>query len=147
MNGSPNGTLLIVEDNDDDYLFTERAFKKSKFANPLARACNGDEALNYLYQREGFEGVPRPSMVLLDLNMPGVNGYTVLEKMKADPELKSIPVVVLTTSDDPRDIETCYALGANSYVHKPVDLPGFIEAIARLKDYWFEISLLPATTP
>lgn len=147
MNGTPSGTLLIVEDNDDDYLFTERAFKKSKFANPLARARNGDEALNYLYQRNGFEDKPRPSMVLLDLNMPGVNGYTVLETMKADPDLKRIPVVVLTTSDDPRDIETCYGLGANSYVHKPVDLPGFIEAIARLKDYWFEIALLPETQP
>lgn len=145
MNGSLRGTLLIVEDNDDDYLFTERAFKKSKFANPLVRARNGEQALNYLYQEGEFADAARPAMVLLDLNMPGVNGYTVLEKMKADERLRSIPVVVLTTSDDPRDIEKCYSIGANSYVHKPVDLPGFIEAIARLKDYWFEISLLPET--
>ena len=143
MNGSKQGTLLVVEDNDDDYLFTERAFKKSLFANPLVRTRNGEEALDYLYQRGQFADAPRPAMMLLDLNMPGINGYTVLEKMKSDASLRSIPVVVLTTSDDPRDIEKCYDIGANSYVHKPVDLPGFIEAIARLKDYWFEISLLP----
>jgi len=143
MNGSKQGTLLVVEDNDDDYLFTERAFKKSRFANPLVRTRNGEEALDYLYQRGQFADAPRPAMMLLDLNMPGINGYTVLEKMKSDASLRSIPVVVLTTSDDPRDIEKCYDIGANSYVHKPVDLPGFIEAIARLKDYWFEISLLP----
>ena len=143
MNGSKQGTLLVVEDNDDDFLFTERAFKKSRFANPLVRTRNGEEALDYLYQRGQFADAPRPAMMLLDLNMPGINGYTVLEKMKSDASLRSIPVVVLTTSDDPRDIEKCYDIGANSYVHKPVDLPGFIEAIARLKDYWFEISLLP----
>ena len=143
MNGSKQGTLLVVEDNDDDYLFTERAFKKSRFANPLVRTRNGEEALDYLYQRGQFADAPRPAMMLLDLNMPGINGYTVLEKIKSDASLRSIPVVVLTTSDDPRDIEKCYDIGANSYVHKPVDLPGFIEAIARLKDYWFEISLLP----
>ena len=143
MNGSKQGTLLVVEDNDDDFLFTERAFKKSRFANPLVRTRNGEEALDYLYQRGQFADAPRPAMMLLDLNMPGINGYTVLEKIKSDPSLRSIPVVVLTTSDDPRDIEKCYDIGANSYVHKPVDLPGFIEAIARLKDYWFEISLLP----
>jgi len=107
------------------------------------RTRNGEEALDYLYQRGQFADAPRPAMMLLDLNMPGINGYTVLEKMKSDASLRSIPVVVLTTSDDPRDIEKCYDIGANSYVHKPVDLPGFIEAIARLKDYWFEISLLP----
>ena len=143
MNGSKQGTLLVVEDNDDDFLFTERAFKKSKFANPLVRTRNGEEALDYLYQRGQFADAARPAMMLLDLNMPGINGYTVLEKIKSDASLRSIPVVVLTTSDDPRDIEKCYDIGANSYVHKPVDLPGFIEAIARLKDYWFEISLLP----
>ena len=143
MNGSKQGTLLVVEDNDDDFLFTERAFKKSRFANPLVRTRNGEEALDYLYQRGQFADAPRPAMMLLDLNMPGINGYIVLEKIKSDPSLRSIPVVVLTTSDDPRDIEKCYDIGANSYVHKPVDLPGFIEAIARLKDYWFEISLLP----
>ena len=143
MNGSKQGTLLVVEDNYDDFLFTERAFKKSRFVNPLVRTRNGEEALDYLYQRGQFADAPRPAMMLLDLNMPGINGYTVLEKIKSDPSLRSIPVVVLTTSDDPRDIEKCYDIGANSYVHKPVDLPGFIEAIARLKDYWFEISLLP----
>lgn len=145
MNGRLSGTLLIVEDNDDDYLFTERAFKKAKFANPLVRVSDGQSALDFLYKAGDYADSPRPAMVLLDLNMPGVNGYTVLEKMKADETLRAIPVVVLTTSDDPRDIEKCYTLGANSYVHKPVDLPGFIEAIARLKDYWFEISLLPET--
>ena len=143
MTGSPEGTLLIVEDSDDDYLFTERAFKKAKLANPLVRCESGERALDYLFHRGEFEDVVAPALVLLDLNMPGMDGREVLKAMKADDRLRRIPVVVLTTSDDPRDIEACYELGANSYVHKPVDMAGFVDAMARLKSYWFEINLLP----
>ena len=82
-------------------------------------------------------------MILLDLNLPGTDGREVLEDIKGDAELQSIPVVVLTTSSDERDIEACYQAGANSYVQKPVNLDGFIEAIRRLKDYWLEIAILP----
>ena len=82
-------------------------------------------------------------MILLDLNMPGTGGKEVLQQIKSSPELRKIPVIVLTTSNDEKDIEACYDLGANSYVQKPVDLAGFMEAIGRLKDYWFTVSILP----
>ena len=129
-------TILIVEDNDDDYLFTRRAFKTAQCGNPLHRVHDGQEALDFLRDT-------KPGMILLDINMPGLNGYDFLEQRNLVPELRRIPVIVLTTSDDPQDIVQCYQMGANSYVHKPVTMQGFVEAIARLKDYWFQISLLP----
>ena len=132
----PQHTILIVEDNDDDYLFTRRAFQMAQCCNPLHRAHDGQEALDFLRDTQ-------PGMILLDINMPGLNGYDFLEQRNLVPELRRIPVIVLTTSDDPQDIAQCYQMGANSYIHKPVTMQGFVEAIARLKDYWFRISLLP----
>ena len=129
-------TILIVEDNDDDYLFTRRAFKIAQCSNPLHRAHDGQEALDFLRDST-------PSTILLDINMPGLNGYDFLEQRNRVPEFRRIPVIVLTTSDDPQDIAKSYEKGANSYIHKPVTMQGFVEAIARLKDYWFQISLLP----
>ena len=104
--------------------------------NPLHRAHDGQEALDFLRDTQ-------PGMILLDINMPGLNGYDFLKQRNLVPELRRIPVIVLTTSDDPQDIAKCYQMGANSYIHKPVTMQGFVEAIARLKDYWFRISLLP----
>ncbi len=142
-------SILIVEDNEDDYLATVRAFKKSNLANPINRCTNGDQALDYLFHRGEFSGpgkAPKPSIILLDLNLPGTDGRGVLQIIKADPELMKIPVIVLTTSDAEQDIEKCYAAGANSYVKKPVDLEGFIKAIARLTEYWLDVSILPKNT-
>jgi len=139
-------SILIVEDNDDDYLATVRAFKKANLANPINRCTNGDQALDYLYHRGEFSEpgkAPQPSIILLDLNLPGTDGRGVLQIIKADPDLMKIPVIVLTTSDAEQDIEKCYEAGANSYVKKPVDLEGFIKAIARLTEYWLDVSLLP----
>ena len=138
--------ILIVEDNDDDYIATMRAFKKANFANPVRRCTNGDQALDYLFQRGEFSApgkAPRPGLILLDLNLPGTDGRSVLHTIKAAPELLKIPVVVLTTSNAEQDIEQCYAAGANSYVQKPVDFEGFIRAIARLSEYWLKVSILP----
>jgi CheY-like chemotaxis protein len=138
--------ILIVEDNDDDYFATMRAFKKANFANPVRRCTNGDQALDYLFQRGEFSApgtATRPGLILLDLNLPGTDGRSVLHTIKAAPELQKIPVVVLTTSNTEQDIEQCYAAGANSYVQKPVDFEGFIRAIARLSEYWLEVSILP----
>ena len=139
-------TILIVEDSDDDYMATVRAFKKANIVNPVQRCTNGDQAIDYLLQRGEFtdpDKAPRPNIILLDLNLPGTDGREVLRKIKADPKLQKIPVIVLTTSNAEQDIEQCYAAGANSYVQKPVDLVGFIQSIARLTDYWFNVSLLP----
>jgi len=138
--------ILLVEDSPEDYEATVRAFKKASVANCLYRCKDGDEALDYLFRRGRYadpEAAPRPGVILLDLNMPGTDGREVLAEIKQDPTLKRIPVIVLTTSVDERDIEACYQSGANSYVQKPVDLVGFIEAIHRLKDFWFEIVVLP----
>ncbi len=138
--------ILIVEDSDDDFFAMQRAFKKAGLLNPIHRCSNGDQAVDYLFRRGEFaapDAAPRPAIILLDLNLPGLDGRDVLRMVKADLELRRIPVIVLTTSCAPQDIQRCYADGANSYVHKPVDLEGFFQAISRLKDFWFGIAVLP----
>jgi len=138
--------LLIVEDNDDDYFATMRAFKKANLSNPIRRCTTGDQALDYLFMRGEFaaaDAAPRPSIILLDLNLPGTDGREVLRIIKQDRDLLKIPVIVLTTSHAEQDIEQCYAAGSNSYVQKPVDFEGFVLAIARLSDYWLNVSILP----
>ncbi len=146
MAGKKTQTILIVEDSDDDYIATVRAFKKANLSNPVQRCTNGDQAIDYLLQRGEFPGpgkAPRPSIILLDLNLPGTDGKEVLRMIKDNPGLQKIPVIVLTTSNAEKDVEQCYAAGANSYVQKPVDLGGFLQSVARLTDYWFNISILP----
>jgi len=146
MVGSGSQIILIVEDSDDDYMATVRAFKKANLINPVRRCTNGDQAMDYLLQRGEYSdpgNAPRPSIILLDLNLPGTDGREVLRMIKADPNLQKIPVIVLTTSNAEQDIERCYEAGANSYVQKPVDLVGFIQSVARLTDYWFNVSILP----
>lgn len=146
MVGNESQFIMVVEDNDDDCIATMRAFKKANLHNPVRRCTNGDQALDYLFRRGEFsapDAAPRPSIILLDLNLPGTDGRSVLHTIKAEPELQKIPVIVLTTSNAEQDIEQCYAAGANSYVQKPVDFEGFIRAIARLSEYWLEVSILP----
>ncbi|QDV84124.1 response regulator [Stieleria sp.] len=143
-----NQPILIVEDSPEDFEATVRALRSSGLRNSLYRCSDGDEALDYLHRRGDYasaDTAPRPGIILLDLNLPGTDGREVLEEIKQDPELKKIPVVVLTTSTDERDIEACYEFGANSYIQKPVDLAGFVNAIQRLKDYWFRIVVFPKT--
>ncbi len=139
-------TILIVEDSPEDFEATRRALLKSGLRNGIRWCVDGDDALDFLFQRGKYSdpaNAPRPGMILLDLNMPGTDGREVLAEVKQDPALKTIPVIVLTTSKDERDIEACYSAGANSYVQKPVDLNGLVEAIQRLHDYWFEIVVFP----
>ena len=139
--------ILIVEDSDDDYEATIRAFKKSgNLKNPLHRCEDGEDAIAYLEQTGPYENdssVRRPGIILMDLNMPGTDGRTALKQIKGNSLLKDIPVVVLTTSNDPLDIEACYKGGANTYIQKPVNLDGFFRAIKQLREYWFEIAILP----
>jgi CheY-like chemotaxis protein len=138
--------ILLVEDSPEDTEAMMRAFKKAGLANPIYHCIDGDDALDYLHQRGRYAEIgsaPRPSVILLDLNMPGTDGREVLAEIKKDKRLQKTPVVVLTTSTDERDIEKCYQMGANSYIMKPVDLDGFMRAIQLLKNYWFEIVILP----
>lgn len=131
--------VLIVEDSDDDFDATKRAFAKANLRNPIVRAPSGEEALKYLRSANAAQ----PGIILLDLNMPGMDGRKTLEIIKQNKEMKQIPVVILTTSDDERDVTACYKLGANTYIQKPVNFDGLIEAIKQLKEYWFEFALLP----
>jgi two-component system response regulator len=144
---SPQQSILLVEDSPEDFEATVRALRKAGLANPIVRCEDGDEALDYLHRRGRYTeaNASRPGIVLLDLNLPGTDGREVLGEIKGDVSLRSIPVVILTTSTDERDVERCYASGANSYVKKPVDLDGFMRAIQRLKEFWFEIVIVPRT--
>ncbi len=138
--------VLVIEDSPEDFEATIRVLRKSGFASPIFRCIDGEEALEFLFHRGPYsdpELAPRPSVILLDLNLPGTDGRDVLVEIKNDAQLKLIPVVVLTTSSDDRDIAMCYEAGANSYMKKPVDMHGFVSSIQRLKDYWFEIVILP----
>jgi CheY-like chemotaxis protein len=138
--------ILLIEDSPEDFETTERAFRRSGLKNPIYRCADGDEALDFLYRRGRYldsDTAPRPGVILLDLNLPGTDGREVLAEIKRDSQLKQIPVIVLTTSKDERDVEACYRCGANSYIQKPVDLDGFMQAIERLNDYWFEVVILP----
>ncbi|CAK8723055.1 MAG: Response regulator receiver domain-containing protein [Candidatus Electronema aureum] len=138
--------ILLVEDSDVDYETVIRAFRKGNLSSQVFRCEDGDDALDYLHRRNRFAepgAAPRPALVLLDLNLPGTDGREVLEEMKNDKNLKDIPVIVMTTSSDPRDVERCYKYGANSYVAKPVSFEGYIEAVRRLHSYWFETVMLP----
>jgi len=130
--------ILIVEDSLDDFEAAKRAFSKANLNNPIKHAMSGEDAIAYLKSDSS-----KPGIILLDLNMPGLDGRKTLEIIKRTPELKRIPIVILTTSDDERDVSACYEMGANTYIQKPVDFDGLIAAIKQLKEYWFEIALLP----
>ena len=137
--------LLIVEDNDEDYAATLRVLRTSKVKRDIQRCTQGDDALNFLYLRGKYVQQPplRPAVILLDLNLPGTDGREVLEEVKRDPKLKSIPVVVMSTSSNPIDIETSYQNGANSYIVKEVNFSAFKIAMQIFEDYWFRITTLP----
>ncbi len=139
----PTQPILLVEDSPEDFETTQRAFRKSGLKNPILRCADGDEALDFLFHRGSHVNAPRPGVILLDLNLPGTDGREVLSEIKGDAELKQIPVIVLTTSSDDRDVQACYQAGASSYIQKPVDVEGFMRAIERLNDYWFEVVILP----
>ena len=131
--------ILLVDDNPDDVEMTLMAFRKSNIVNEVVVATDGQEALDYLFGTGAWEGrgsVVMPHMVLLDLNMPIGGGLQVLRRMRADPRTKLLPVVVLTTSNEDKDIISSYDLGANSYVRKPVDFEQFVEAVRNLGLFW-----------
>lgn len=135
--------ILLVEDDPGDELITREAFEHNKLKNRLHVAHDGEEGLDYLYRRGEYADAPRPDLILLDLNLPKYDGRQLLEKIKSDPDLARIPVVVLTTSSAEEDILKSYKLHANAYVTKPVDLDQFMKAVRQIDEFFVQVVRLP----
>lgn len=135
--------ILMVEDNPDDVLLTREAFKDGKVHCDLHVVEDGVEAMEFLNREGKHRGASRPDIILLDLNLPRMDGRQVLEKIKADKVLRTIPVVVLTTSDAEEDIERAYNHHVNCYITKPVDFEQFIKVVRTIEDFWFTVVKLP----
>jgi chemotaxis family two-component system response regulator Rcp1 len=136
--------ILLIEDNPADVRLTVEAFKEGKVNNALHVVQNGEDAMAFLKQEEKYQDVPRPDLILLDLNLPKKDGREVLEEIKSEPDLKRIPVVILTTSKAEEDILRTYNLHANCYINKPVDLDEFIRIAKSIENYWLTIVKLPS---
>jgi CheY-like chemotaxis protein len=135
--------ILLVEDSPSDANLTIREFSKAKIANNLHWVEDGETAMNYLLQQGKFTDAPRPDLILLDLNLPGMDGREVLAEVKSNPELKCIPIVILTTSNDEQDVLRSYDLNANCYVTKPIDIEQFIHVVHLINEFWLAAVLLP----
>jgi CheY-like chemotaxis protein len=135
--------VLLVEDDPGDALMTQEAFEHHKIRNTLHVVKDGVEALEFLRREGQYENAPRPGLILLDLNLPRKDGRDVLSEVKTDPELRHIPVVVLTTSEAEEDILRSYSLHANAYVTKPVDFDRFIEVVRQIDDFFVTVVKLP----
>lgn len=135
--------LLVAEDSDEDFVTLQRLMQQLKVQNPIYRCADGDSVLDFLEQisKAGDpEAMPFPSVILLDLNLPGTDGRDVLEQLKQDQSLREIPIVVFTTSSNPKDIEFCYQKGANGYLIKPMDAQELHRTIQAFVDYWLEVN-------
>jgi CheY-like chemotaxis protein len=139
--------ILVVEDSAEDFVALGRAFRKHALQNPVLRCADGDQALEYLLGYGKHPAWPKalPAIVLLDLNMPGTDGRAVLDTLKHDKLLSSIPVIIFSTSSNSRDVDDCYRLGANSYLTKPIAYADLEEKIRLIINYWLEASELPLT--
>lgn len=137
--------ILLVEDNEADIVLTKNALKTLKLQNTLSVCRDGEEGLDFLYKRGEYANAVTPDLVLMDLNMPKVSGMEVLEKIKNDPKLSMIPVIILSTSSAEKDVISSYQNHANSYIKKPIDFMKFIEVIQEIENYWFSIVKTPST--
>lgn len=134
--------ILLVEDNEGDVMLTIDAFQESKIKTEISVVRNGKEALDFLFRRNGFENAEPPDIILLDINIPIYNGHEVLQKIKNDPALKKIPVIVLTTSSNQQDIRKAYENHGNSYVTKPINMEEFLKAIVKIEEFWLQLCKL-----
>ena len=138
--------LLVIEDSNEDFEALQRYIRRSPLTIPIYHCVDGDDALAFLDRTGRYadpQSAPRPGLILLDLNLPGTDGREVLRKIKQDETLKLIPVVVFTTSNNPKDIEACYRQGVNSYIIKPMDFNRLKRSIQIFIDYWFDTTVLP----
>ncbi len=143
---TPLNVILVADDDLEDRMLIEDAFEESRLANPLEFVEDGEELLDYLHRRNGYSdpsASPRPGLILLDLNMPRKDGREALKEIKSDPDLRRIPIVVMTTSKAEEDILRTYDLGVNSFITKPVTFEGLVDVVKMLGRYWFQIVELP----
>ncbi|MBB5428964.1 CheY-like chemotaxis protein [Paraburkholderia atlantica] len=139
--------ILLVEDSPTDVLMTREALEDQEVLNPLHVVQDGAEAMDFLHRSGRHHDAPRPGLIILDLNLPKKSGREVLEELKADPDLLSIPVIVLTTSRSEEDVAKTYGLHANCCVTKPVDFTMFVDVLRRINDFWFSVVTLPPAKP
>jgi CheY-like chemotaxis protein len=143
-------TILVCDDDEDDRMLTAEALAESHLANDLRFTVDGQDALDYLYRRGRWSDAadsPRPGIILLDLNMPRRNGREVLEVIKADPELRAIPVIALTTSQAEEDVQATYDSGANAFISKPVTYEQLVDRMRLWSSFWLQIVTLPTAEP
>lgn len=134
--------ILLVEDNEGDIILTLDAFEESKVKTKISIARNGKEALDFLFKRGTYSEVKKPDLILLDINIPIYNGHEVLQQIKTDSNLKKIPVIILSTSSNQKDIDQSYENHCNSYVKKPLNMEDFLEAILKIEAFWLQLSTL-----
>lgn len=146
MNRKLTKPLLLIEDSDEDFEAFGRMLRKSSIKVPIYRCTNGDEALEFLQHKGDYFDLikaPRPAIIVLDLNLPGTDGREVLQEIKQDENIKNIPVVVLTTSSNPKDIDICYHYGISGYILKPMDIKKLMSTVQVLIEYWLDTVILP----
>jgi CheY-like chemotaxis protein len=134
--------ILLVEDNEGDILLTKEAFEESKVRTKISVARNGQEAMDFLYNKNEFEKAEKPDLILLDINIPIYNGHEILKQIKSDSSLKKIPVIMLTTSSNKKDIDQAYENYSNSFVKKPLDMDEFLDAILKIEEFWLQLTTL-----
>jgi two-component system response regulator len=142
--GSRMGKILLVEDNQNDVILTREAFRRAKLAVDLHHVENGQQCLDFLRKRGPYSDAPTPDLVLLDLNMPVMDGRAVLQQLSDDDSLRYLPVVILTTSAEEKDILDMYKLRCSSYIIKPIDFNQFVRVVNEFSDYWFTLVVLPS---
>lgn len=143
-NGEPI-EILLVEDNPGDVRLTRMAFENGCINNNLHVAIDGEEALDFLFQRGEYADVPHPDLVLLDLNLPKIDGHEVLREIRNDTDLKRLPVIILTSSESEEDIVDSYELNSNAYITKPVTVDDFMDLVNTFEEFWFTLVRLPPT--
>jgi CheY-like chemotaxis protein len=137
--------ILIIDDSPSDAELAVQAFKQAKLSNEITVVSDGKEALSYLRKKGKYADIIRPDLILLDLNLPKLDGYAVLKEIKQDDSLKSIPVVILTTSEDERDVQAAYQLQASAFITKPVDFVKFVSVAKDIQQFYFVLATLPVT--
>ncbi|MBD2297535.1 response regulator [Nostoc sp. FACHB-87] len=144
MRTAPIPLLLVVEDSNEDFEALQRLLERSPIQVPIQRCVNGEQALAFLHRTGNYSDICfSPGLIVLDLNLPGTDGREVLRQIKQDDNLKTVPVVVFTTSNNPKDIEDCYRYGVNSYIVKPINFEQLKRDVQTLIQYWFEVTTLP----